>query len=283
MAIYRDGSIDENWATIPNALFRSGFPLRVVAVLGNLLTHRPDFPVTVKLMAEQLGVTPKTVTQAINDLEELGLVERVPVPGEPGKFGRNDYRLREQRLVTWQPEVKTTDGKGEPEVKITHGPEVKNTYGPEVKNTYIEDQDKTLGRTPTSPQAPQGGQGELAVPVPSLADDFADWYAAYPRKVGKKDAEKAYKRARKGGATREELLAGVERSVRSWRVEGRSKDKLPYPATWLNQGRWEDEETLGADVGQRGDYQPTANDVAQQMIRRMQEQRRGDEWKEIER
>ena len=90
MAIYRDGSIDENWATIPNALFRSGFPLRVVAVLGNLLTHRPDFPVTVKLMAEQLGVTPKTVTQAINDLEELGLVERVPVPGEPGKFGRND-------------------------------------------------------------------------------------------------------------------------------------------------------------------------------------------------
>ena len=279
MAIYRDGSIDENWATIPNALFRSGFPLRVVAVLGNLLTHRPDFPVTVKIMAEQLGVTPKTVTQAINDLEELGLVDRVPVPGEPGKFGRNDYRLREQLLVQWKPEVEITDGEGGPEVKNTHGPEVKNTHGPEVKNTHIEHYVKTPSRNTNPPIAPQGGQGEAG--TSTIADDFAEWWKVYPRKTAKKAAEKAYIRARKGGATREALLDGLARSMRSWEREGRSKDKYPYPATWLNQGRWEDEETMPQDVYERPvQRQPTANDVARQMIENMRSDP-GDGWKEL--
>jgi len=65
-------------------------------------------------------------------------------------------------------------------------------------------------------------------------DDFEAFWRAYPRKVGKLAAERAYGKARKL-ATAEELLAGVARyrkpSYADW----------CHPTTWLNQGRWLDE------------------------------------------
>lgn len=65
---------------------------------------------------------------------------------------------------------------------------------------------------------------------------FAAFWAAYPRKVGKIAAEKAYRKALKL-AGHDELMDGVARYLKS---------KPPYadwchPATWLNQGRWMDE------------------------------------------
>ena len=121
------------------------------------------------------------------------------------------------------------------------------------------------------------------VAAPRVDDEFVEWYAAYPRKTARKAAERAYKAARRSGATQDELLAGLERSKRSWAVEGRSKDKLPYPATWLNQGRWEDEETTRADVVERPvDRQETFMDVADRMIARMEMGTAANGWGELE-
>lgn len=245
MAIYRDGALQEQWTAVPNALFRAQLPLRAVAVLGNLLTHRADFAITVERVAEQLGVTRKTVGKALDDLEERGLVERVRVDAEQaGQFARNDYVLHEGRLLEL-PGVENTHGEDDaPRVKNTLGPRVKNTPVPRVKNTPIENQDKKPSRT-TTPPTPRGGAGGPE----RHAEDFADWYSHYPRKVGRKAAEKAYLRARRQGVTAKQLADGLLRSIRSWQVEGRDKTKLPYPATWLNQGRWDDEETLPVAPG----------------------------------
>ena len=121
------------------------------------------------------------------------------------------------------------------------------------------------------------------VAAPRVDDEFVEWYAAYPRKTARKAAERAYKAARRSGATQDELLAGLERSKRSWAVEGRSKDKLPYPATWLNQGRWEDEETTRADVVERPvNRQETFMDVADRMIARMEMGTATNGWGELE-
>jgi hypothetical protein len=65
---------------------------------------------------------------------------------------------------------------------------------------------------------------------------FDVFWEKYPRKVGKLDAQKAYTKALKL-ATPEDILAGVERSVKHW-TDPRF---IPYPATWLNGGRWMDE------------------------------------------
>ena len=68
--------------------------------------------------------------------------------------------------------------------------------------------------------------------------DFEIWWQAYPRKVGKKAAFKAWKKAKKEGMPPlEVLLKKLEKQKQSeqWQKE----EYIPYPPTYLNQGKWE--------------------------------------------
>lgn len=70
---------------------------------------------------------------------------------------------------------------------------------------------------------------------------FARWWEAYPNKVGKQAAERAYATAcRKIGGhdPPRVLLDGLQRALASgvW-----DEGFIPHPTTWLNQGRWDDE------------------------------------------
>ena len=66
---------------------------------------------------------------------------------------------------------------------------------------------------------------------------FSLWYEEYPSKVGRKVAEKAWKAAN-DKPTLEVMLDKLaqQKTTRKWR-EG----IIPNPATYLNQGRWDDE------------------------------------------
>jgi hypothetical protein len=79
----------------------------------------------------------------------------------------------------------------------------------------------------------------------SSADDacgpFDDFWKAYPRKVGKGDAEKAWKKIKEPATTLKAIIASLE-----WQKSGDQWTKnngeyIPHPATYLNQRRWEDE------------------------------------------
>ncbi|BCW62466.1 helix-turn-helix domain-containing protein [Arthrobacter sp. StoSoilB22] len=72
-----------------------------------------------------------------------------------------------------------------------------------------------------------------------LAEDFSDWYAVYPKHVGRGAAVNAYTKARKNGATAEELIAGATRYATERKREDPKFTKMP--ATWLNQECWADE------------------------------------------
>jgi hypothetical protein len=65
---------------------------------------------------------------------------------------------------------------------------------------------------------------------------FADFWAMYPRRVGKADAMRAWKRAK---PPLEVVMVALV-----WQIELWSQDEakfIPHPATWINQGRWNDE------------------------------------------
>lgn len=68
--------------------------------------------------------------------------------------------------------------------------------------------------------------------------DFARFWAAYPRKVGKEAARRAFARAAPG---LEQLLAALERQKQTEQWQRDQGRYIPNPATWLSQGRWEDE------------------------------------------
>lgn len=70
-------------------------------------------------------------------------------------------------------------------------------------------------------------------------DEFDEWYEHYPRKKGKGQAMKAYRAARKI-ASAETLLTAVKAQAPGLIAKG--AEYCPYPATWLNGRRWEDED-----------------------------------------
>lgn len=72
----------------------------------------------------------------------------------------------------------------------------------------------------------------------SEPDEFAQWYAGYPRKEAKENARKAFTKARRK-ASLETLVSGLERYKDA--IKGKERQYIALPASWLNAGRWEDE------------------------------------------
>lgn len=73
-----------------------------------------------------------------------------------------------------------------------------------------------------------------------IITDFDRFWEEYPKKVGKKEAKKAFGRAKKTTDAETMIRAVIaQKSSGQWkRDNGRY---IPNPATWLNQGRWDDE------------------------------------------
>ena len=70
-------------------------------------------------------------------------------------------------------------------------------------------------------------------------DAFESFWAKYPKKVGKGEAKKAFSKL--PASVYPLLVPAVERQKLSAQWKAESGRFIPNPATWLNQGRWEDE------------------------------------------
>lgn len=68
---------------------------------------------------------------------------------------------------------------------------------------------------------------------------FDDFWKLYPKKVGKAQAEKAWNKLKVDEPLFEAMKKAIECQKRS--KQWKDKQYIPYPATWLNGRRWEDE------------------------------------------
>lgn len=105
---------------------------------------------------------------------------------------------------------------------------------------------ETLEVSPTLPLGREGmGRESKKTPSSTAAPskEFDAFWATYPRKVGKEAARKAYAKALKKTRA-DKIAAGVE-ELRI-RVAGKDQQFTPHPATWLNEGRWDDEASTPA-------------------------------------
>ena len=128
---------------------------------------------------------------------------------------------------------KQNDSKPQAEAKQTTS-EIENKKEVEIENEIeleIEDE------CPISPKPPRG---------------FDEFWSAYPRKVGKGAAEKAYERIKSHYALLPSMLTALEAQKQSeqWTRDG--GQFIPHPATWLNQRRWEDEAQKPAQAERQG-------------------------------
>jgi len=102
----------------------------------------------------------------------------------------------------------------------------------------------TLSPTTGNPQSEEAGGPGVKPPEPKkpiLERRFDEFWKAYPKKVGKKAAESSWKKIKPDAELYDRIMTAIGRArvTEQWQREGGRY--IPNPATWLNQGRWEDE------------------------------------------
>lgn len=136
--------------------------------------------------------------------------------------------------------------------------------------------DKPIETIPEpEPEPYKEGTNVPLVQPPFSKQDFQDFWDAYPHRHGKKkraDAEKAFARAIKRGATVSQIADGVRDMSRDPDVQrGYARD----PTTWLNQSGWTDEipaqpqfKTIPGGQNERSDNRNPADDPTLRSISR---------------
>jgi hypothetical protein len=130
----------------------------------------------------------------------------------------------------------------------THVPPPQHTH--HNKDQIKEHQSLSGAEADAHTREPKQGEIEIDLPTEEptlskaalakhLGEDFNDWYAIYPKHVGRGAAVNAYTKARKNGATLEQLINGARRYVQE--RKGEDPKFTAAPATWLNQERWTDD------------------------------------------
>jgi hypothetical protein len=72
-------------------------------------------------------------------------------------------------------------------------------------------------------------------------NDFEQFWAAYPKKVGKGAAYNSWKKINPSNGTFALIINAVQKQKRCDQWEKDNGQFIPHPQTWLNQSRWEDE------------------------------------------
>jgi len=125
--------------------------------------------------------------------------------------------------------------RGEPGLRVRHSghaAQEKRTRGPGLAGLDVQRNrsvKKTVSKTITNAH-------ERA-----LDDLFNEFWKAYPRKVARGAAWKAFAKRKPDRAMLAKFLAAIEEQRRSegWQRDGGRY--IPHPATWLNDERWADE------------------------------------------
>ena len=82
----------------------------------------------------------------------------------------------------------------------------------------------------------------LITKIGEKMQDFDEFWKEYPRKCAKGDARKAWLQTEQLRPSLNDLIKALKVAKRTdqWRQDGGKY--IPYPATWLRQERWEDQE-----------------------------------------
>lgn len=175
---------------------------------------------SIKGLARDIGASKSAVKNSLNMLEERGVITRIQ------RFNNNE---KITTLYIWHP---WRDEKWD-EAAMRRSEDLERGYTSPGAAQVPQDQ-------PSEP-TPTPAPALVEKPAEKPADGFTEWWPHYPKKVKKLDAEKAYRAALKRGVTPEELLQGLQRQKAAWKAKGTEPQYIPYPATWLRAGSWEDE------------------------------------------
>lgn len=169
-------------------------------------------------LMQDTGLTKNTITAAFKELEARGLLQ-IQHRSIEGVSLSNMYHLNLQGVVS---ESDQGEGSG-------------NDRGGS-KSVQGVGQEMTGGGSGNDPKP-------IKEPIKESISAFEDFWRAYPRRIAKEAARKAWLSVTKKTAPAD-IISGLARYTFST-----DSQFIPHPATWLNQHRWADEGVAGA-IGQ---------------------------------
>ncbi len=104
---------------------------------------------------------------------------------------------------------------------------------------FSEPENKVL--TPIVPTGDSSGKQQSSSLSNKQQDLFNQFWQAYPKRVGKGAAERAWTKINPDKNLFEQMLFAIYQAKHSRQWQKNSGQYIPNPSTWLNQKRWEDE------------------------------------------
>lgn len=197
--------------------------------ISALATAKGHCWATNKYFADLYDVAPETVSRWISHLAEKGYLKTKIVYLEDGKTIKerritiNFKRLEDDEEEPIDEKINGIDEK----INDPLDEKIKHPIDEKVKenNTSINDtrvNDKEINKEK------------------QLENDFEELWKLYPRKAGKSKAFKAYKSARKEGATNEEIRQGIFNYI-SWIKQHKTQaEYIKHGSTFFNERAWND-------------------------------------------
>ena len=224
-------------------------------------------------LGEMTGLQPRRVWDAISALEDKGVITRINRKLEGGGQGSNRYLLHLSEPVpppTSLPMTEPAQPYEEiyiPPMSKTTRPHVENDTPPMSKTTYppcrkrhtphvendtltIEENhrreprednthDQLFELTETEP-APKPAKPKKRA-LGEYTPEFEEFWKIYPSNRGKAAAFKAWEKAKKRGATEEQLNTAANAYRQYVTNLGRAEEHIKHASSWLNQDEWLDE------------------------------------------
>jgi hypothetical protein len=204
-----------NFTVVPNEFLHSRtLSFKSKGILTYLLSLPSDWELHVSHLATISTDGRDSVYNGIQELIEAKYIWRRPRSGiEPGGW---------EYFVYDAPELDCPFGeKPHTENPHTEKPDTENPEsGKPATTKYYLSKERTKGEQKPEEQ--------------TTDSEFESFYSSYPRKVAKPQAKKAWS---KNKCVLAEVLPALEQHKKTWK----DPQFVPYPATWLNQRRWEDE------------------------------------------
>ena len=184
------------------------------------------------LVFTRLGHPVKIVAAALDELDQVGLIVRFKIDDEV-YLNYPDFDEKQPKLYP--------EREGNPDIpKLTPASII-------INSCVTQTQSKVK---------------EIKVKESKVNADFDIFYKAYPKKVNKKEAIAAWNKATLPCIGI--ILSAIERQKKSDQWINDNGKYIPYPASWINKERWDDELTHGGNgngTGQRiNDARPGAKE-----------------------
>ena len=201
-----------NFTVIDNAIFKDkSLSMKSIGLLCIMLALPDNWSYSIAGLVSIVSDGESAVRSSLKELEEAGYFRREQVR-EGGKIVKTEYVISEY----------------------------KNCENPLVENPVVEN--------PVVENPPQVNTKELITYKSNTKDiyttEFENLWSIYPRKKGKENARKSYIKARKDGASYEDIEACVVAYANYIKATDTDEQYIKYGSSFFTQRAWQDDWTV---------------------------------------